>query len=150
MGIKKYTPKVLPPTLDELKAKKNLEIKSTLAQIRSEGFMTSFGFKIDCGERNVNDFANGLMMIQATNMTEIIVKDFDNQTHVLSGDDYKTMVIELGGYISKLLGNKWQLNELVKVATIDNISDIYWRNAITDEETLETTGYEYNPILGGE
>lgn len=149
LNIVKEVPEQKPePSLEELKERKNQEIKNTLAQLREEGFITSLGFKIDITKEHFDLFKDGKLLLEETGATETEVRDFDNEFHSLTKTEFNDMILEAGVYISNLVKNKWILNKLVTEAqTKEEIQNIYWRKALMDEGNLDITGYEYNPLL---
>ena len=151
-NIEKYIEPVVEATLEELKDHKKSEIKQTLEQIQKEGCLTTLGFKIDFQKENRDDFTGGLLLMQNAGLTEMSIRDFDNVNHMLSSEEYTQMCLEMGQYYNNLLSEKWTLDDLLSEATTkEEVEAIYWRNAIyEDEEELEISHYEYNPILGRE
>lgn len=151
LNIEKVEPEPKPePTIEELKAQKSKEIKNNLNKLRKEGFETSLGFRIDITKEHFDLFKDGKILLQETGATQTEVRDYYNQFHTLSKEDYDAMVLEAGLYIHQLLNEKWILNKEVDNATeLQQVKDIYWREAVySDEEQMEVSGYEYNPILG--
>lgn len=141
-------PKVREISLKELKIIKNNEIKTTLDAITKEGCALSLGFKIDFETHNRTEFALGLQLINETGLSEMTIRDFDNVNRTISAAEYKQMVLEMADQFNKLLADKWMLNKAVEDATtVEEVEAIFWRREIYDEENMELTGYEYNPIL---
>lgn len=148
LNIEKYTPPVIEPTLEEVKKRKVEEIKSTFEQIKTEGFTSSTGVKIDCGDENVNDFTQGFIFGKEKNKTDIDIIDYDNNKVSLTFTEYKDLVLELGDYKMSTIYKKNTLRELVNTATtIEEVEAVYWRTPIYDEDGLLIIGYNYNPIL---
>ena len=148
MGIEPYVEKVKVPTLEEMKAQQLNGVKNTHTQIKEEGFMTSLGFKIDCKDRDVNNFANGKQLLDASGVTETIVIDYDNQTHTISATDYTKIVLELGGYVMQLLKEKQIMRGLINVATTKTaLKKVYWRKGVYDEDGMTLLKWEYNPLM---
>jgi len=150
LNIEKYVAPEVMPTLDEVKENKLKELKVVHQQIKTEGFITSLGFKIDCEDKNVNDFANGKQLLDVAGLDSINVVDYDNVTRELTAEQYTNMVVELGAYMMQLLMEKQTLRDLVNEATtIEEAKDVYWRTPIyEDEQEIIISGYEYNTILG--
>lgn len=144
LGIEKYIQPEVEVTIEQLKKSKIEEIKSVFLQMQSEGFECSNGIKLDCREKDkINWLTVKLSAVPQP------IKDFNNQVHTeLSAEDISLMMQELEGYYQKLYKNKWSLEQLVQASeTKEELEEIYWRKPLMDEETLETTGYEYNPLL---
>lgn len=140
----RYTEK----TLEQIKISKLSEFKSVHQQIKSEGFTSSLGIKIDCEDNNLNDFANNKLLLDVSGASGTKVIDYDNNSIDMNKDDYTILVLELGSYIMNLLNDKQTLRTLVNNSTTkEEVESIYWRNAIMDEDTLEVLSYEYNEVL---
>lgn len=83
-------------------------IKNTHLVELTKGFMTSFGFRIDCKKENIEDFNLQLSRLeQNPSITEVMVVDYNDEEHVLSRADFITMVVEVGEYYFSLYGRKW-------------------------------------------
>lgn len=133
--------------LEDFKASKNKEIKNTLFEIMEEGFTDSTGVKIDIKEQDRANWMSNLELMSLAGQTETEIRDFNNVTHILTFDEYKSLVIEAGAYIQQQFQNKWKLNQLVKEAlTHQDVDDIYWRKANYDEND-EFVDYTYNGVL---
>jgi len=148
LGIKKYIEPVKVKTLAELKKEKLVEIKSTHQQIKTEGFMTSLGFKIDCDDKSINNFANGKQLLDISKASQTLVVDFDNVSHTVIATDYTKIVLELGGYIIKLLTEKQRARDLVnKVTTKIELANVYWRKPILAADMFTVTSWKYNSLV---
>ena len=72
------------------------------------GCPTSLGFKIDCMENNVADFSQTLGLIIANpDMTEVLVRDYNNVNHTITVDQYKQMCLELGAHVMSVRQAYW-------------------------------------------
>ena len=72
-----------------------------------DGYLTALGFRVDIKQVNVVDWSASLQMLQVSGETEIEVGDYDNQTHVISSEDYAMMCLEMGAYLRGLRSRKW-------------------------------------------
>ena len=134
--------------LEVFKTSKLSEIKNTHLEIKSEGFTSTSGIKIDCEDKNLNDFANGKLLMDISGGTESRVIDYNNISHDLSAEDYTSLVLELGGYIIKLLNDKQILRGLINKSTTHlEVSEVYWRKANYSEDELEFIDYTYSPLV---
>lgn len=142
------TYEVLEIPLEEFKQTKLLEIKQTHEQILTEGFISTTGIKIDCEDKNLNDFSNALSLLNLSDANGLAIVDFVNNTINLSKVEYESLLLELGQYVTKLLFDKQILRGLVNncLSHIE-VNDIYWRKLNYKENSEEVIGFTYNPIL---
>lgn len=81
----------------------------------SEGCPTSLGFKIDCLPSNVSDFDQTLSLLSLANAENVLVKDYDNEEHTLTIEQYKQMCLELGIHVMTLRHNRWVAINTIKI-----------------------------------
>jgi len=99
----------------ELTAEANKEY-AKLSQIETleAGCPTSLGFRIDCMDNNKTDFDQTLGLISVyPAMTTVLVRDYDNENHTITVDQYKQMCLELGAHVMSVRQAYW--------ADIDNV-----------------------------
>lgn len=83
-------------------------IKTIHDQKILDGYMTSFGFRVDIEPRNVTDWSASLQMLQISGAEQIDVCDYDNRTRMLTSDQYRQMCLEIGAYLMALRAKKWE------------------------------------------
>ncbi len=114
------TPEPYVPTVED----KVQEHKSAYLAKLSEGFLTSAGFMIDCMENNQVDFALRLQLEEAARAQDstrddlILVRDYNNVNHQVTFEEFKSICLELGEYISgqrellwSMIDNEYQQGE---------------------------------------
>lgn len=101
----------LNPTLEELKEQKIQEIKMKFDAQHYLGFVCSNGIKVDCRESDkINWLSNYL------SFDNPYVRDFDNNTHLVTEEEYKTMYSELKNHYGSLWIQKGEYNNQVNNA----------------------------------
>jgi len=131
--------------LEEYKDTKKKEFKKTFQQILTEGFTTSSGIKLDCKQENINNFTNNIMFMEKMGGNQTTVRDFNNQEHTFTLQEFEDMLKELGQHWKTQFNNKWTLDKKVDVATThQEVHDIYWRKAVHSDE-MEFSHWEYHP-----
>lgn len=81
----------------------------------SAGCPTTLGFKIDCLPSNVSDFEQTLSLLSLTGAESVLVKDYDNEEHTLTIEQYKQMCLELGIHVMTLRHNRWAAINAIKI-----------------------------------
>ncbi|HAG52303.1 MAG TPA: hypothetical protein DCL21_00775 [Alphaproteobacteria bacterium] len=132
--------------LDTFKQNKLNEFKQVHNQIKTEGFTSpTLDIKIDCEDRNLNDFSNALVMLNESGANGLAIVDYEDNVHNLSKADYKVLVLQLGDYVTKLLFDKQKLRNLVNnCTTYEEVDVIVWRTPIYGEDELEVIDWVYN------
>ena len=134
---------IIELTLDDLKAQKIAEIKSTFEQITNEGFECSNEIKIDIREK---DKANWIIALQSGQ--DQTIRDFNNTIHNITFAEFASMFNEAMLYYKQILGIKWLLEDMVNNSTTkEEVESIWWRKPLFDESGLKIIGYEYNEVL---
>ncbi len=138
---------VIDIPLEDLKEAKNLEIKNTLIEIKSEGFVCSNEIKVDCRD---SDRFNWDFAFRNDNL-KTTVKDFNNELHQTTIEEFDIMYGELMQHYIKLNNDKWKLNELVRIVeTANELEEIFWRKAkYSESEDLIPVfeGWDYHSSL---
>lgn len=147
-NIIKYNPEVVEvvKTLDEVKTRKLLEIKSTMSEILNEGYITpSKQIKVDIRPSDMANWVSNQVLMDKAGLIETTVRDYDNVSHVVTAAEYTVMAMEIGAKVTGVYNTKWQLQNSVNDATtISEVDAIYWRRPIYDNETeLNIIGYDY-------
>ena len=93
----------------ELTSEANKEYaKLSQTETLQAGCPTSLGFRIDCMDKNKTDFDQTLGLISIyPAMTEVLVRDYDNNNHTVTVDQYKQMCIELGVHVMTIRQDYW-------------------------------------------
>lgn len=115
--------------LDVAKEIKLEEIKLSHENSFFLGADTSFGFKVDCRPSDISNWTSSLTLLQTLgeNAPNINIRDFTNETHELTFDQYKQLCIELGNHYLGLYYKKWDLEDKIKNAkTISDVELINW------------------------
>lgn len=150
LNIVKVEVQPVEKTIEQIKSLKENEIKFTYDEIRKEGFLTSIGIKFDFDDESLNNYTQAFILIREINMAEIDIIDYDNVTHTVTFEQLKTALTEMGAKKVELLHVRRMFkNMILEATTKEEVEAIYWRKQILNEETMEVTGYNYNPILGG-
>ena len=97
-------------------------IKQYHADIISAGYLTSMGFRVDIEQSNVVDWSAALQLLQLSGATETEVCDYDNQTHVLTVEQYTQMCGEMGLYLTGLRSKKWAIRNAIDAAENDDLA----------------------------
>lgn len=112
-----YTEEPIP--LETLKAQKTARIKQAFLNWRNNEatLISSLGFKVDSNERANTDVAGLLVAYEENQYALITFRDADNEFHVLSYAQVKTLqkeIVENGSYAYT---QKWELDTQVASAT---------------------------------
>ena len=91
-------------------------IKQYHADIIAAGYLTSMGFLVDIEQSNIVDWSAALQLLQLSGATETEVCDYDNQTHVLTVEQYTQMCGEMGLYLTGLRSKKWAIRNAIDAA----------------------------------
>lgn len=83
----------------------------TLENNLCEGCQTSLGFKIDCKQKNLSDWASTMQSLEDRvkvnpGVTERI-RDYNNIDHFLTHEQYRVMYQELIAHVASLRQQKW-------------------------------------------
>jgi len=97
-------------------------IKQYHADIISAGYLTSMGFRVDIEQSNVVDWSAALQLLQLSGATETEVCDYDNQTHILTVEQYTQMCGEMGLYLTGLRSKKWAIRNAIDAAENDDLA----------------------------
>lgn len=138
--------------IEDFKKTKIEQIKQTLNQITNEGFTCSNNIKLDCRESDKTNWIS-VRILALENPTGVqTIRDFNNDVHFdLSNTEIKQMMGELLNHYNVLYSNKWVLEQEINACEFHkDIDAIYWRKPIYTLDGMTITGYDYNPILGGE
>lgn len=78
------------------------------------GCPISLGFRIDCLPSNVSDFDQTLSLLSLAGAENVLVKDYDNEEHTLTIEQYKQMCLELGIHVMNLRHNRWAAVDAIR------------------------------------
>lgn len=116
------------------KPAKSIELKVACEEELKKGLLvlvgsTSFpvGFKIDC-TRNDATFLSAVYNEMVLNSkTEIVFRDYDNTSRLITMSEFLTLLGELSTHISTQLAKKWSLQDSISgCATIAEVNAIIW------------------------
>lgn len=113
--------------LEVYKTKRKNAIKTSYETELTQGLTVTAGFKIDCDNRDNNNFSTNYNYIKLKGLTSTTVRDYDNLTHTLTLAEYETMCLELGDHVTTLYGKKWTLQKQIDDATtLQEVKAVVW------------------------
>ncbi len=124
-------PEFLPPTLEELRAKKLRDIQRAFAATETEGHvLSSLGFEINANERANRDIAGLIIMMTATGQEQTLFCDYNNIMQPVSLENLRTLQMEVIGYGQELYAKKWALRDRAMAATTpEELAALRWDGA---------------------
>lgn len=130
-------------SIDTIRNKKTNELNKAFSDINKKAtIMSSLGFSIDAGETANRDITGLITVMEATGLTDTQFCDANNEFHVVSLDDCKTMLLEIIQNAQAIYQQKWAYREYI--ATEDNVKDLNNLNIqfttlsfIEEEEVVE-------------
>lgn len=118
---------MLKPTLDEIKNRKNSDIKSAYHDKTLGGFSCSNGIKLDCRESDKINWLVLKLNCQTNPDTKKTIKDFHNTAKELDNNEVAKMLKELEDYYSFLLYTKWEKQkEILNCISEEEVNSISW------------------------
>lgn len=103
--------------LNVLKDMQRKYLEEQFDLIRDLGCLCSNNIKLQCAEKDISRWGQAKDLIDLTSLTEIEVRDFDNNNRVVSVEVFNTMMIEVVVYMQSLLSSLWEKKDLVTSAT---------------------------------
>jgi hypothetical protein len=104
-------PVIEPIPSSEILETQKAAIKQAYSDTLSEGCPTSFGFRVDCMPSNQLDFSGAFQIMQVAAQMDptvtTIVRDYDNQNHVMTFQEYTQLCLELGMYVTQKRQEMW-------------------------------------------
>jgi len=100
-----------------LKTMQRRYIEDQFNEVRKAGYTCSNDMKLQCEEKDLFRWGQAKDIIELANLTEILVRDYDNNDTLVSVEDFNTMMIEIGVYTQSLLAAVWAKKNLVDAAT---------------------------------
>lgn len=85
------------------------------------------GFKIDSTREDATFLSAVYNDAILQNKTELVFRDYDNTSRLITMDEFKMLLSELSAHISKSLAKKWSLQDAVdSCKNIEEINAIVW------------------------
>ena len=114
-------------SLDQLKSQKKQLIKQSFLKTLENGYLTSFGFRVDAKLEDLNNFDILLKYAEMANLDTITIRDYNNIVRTLSIDDFRQLCIELGNFLQNQFQKKWSLQAQIDQASNENeLEKIKW------------------------
>lgn len=119
-----------PPTLDEARAAKLMEISAAFERAGSTAHvMSSLGFEIDANERANRDTEGLITVFTATGAAGTMFCDYNNVMREVTLEQLKTIRLEIIAHGQALYAKKWVLREAVNAAqTVADIQAVVWED----------------------
>lgn len=83
----------------------------------AKGVTITSGLKLDCQDKNINDWGNTKLLMDAASMTSVDICDYDNATHTLTAAEYTQLVLEVGAHYQSVYSQKWLRRQQLAAAT---------------------------------
>ena len=109
--------------IETIRNKKNNELANAFKKINDNAtVMSSLGFPIDAGETANRDINGLITVMEITGLTNTQFCDANNEFHVVSLEDCKTMLLEIIQNAQALYQQKWAYRDAI--ATIEDIKEL--------------------------
>lgn len=113
--------------LADAKFAKCAEIKTAAEAAISSPLDTPYGFPVDTGLSDIIMWREGATMAAAAGLTEMTVRDYNNQTHVVSVADAQAISVLQAQFYQSMYQKKWRLQDQVSAAqTLEDVAAIVW------------------------
>ena len=110
-------------SIESIRSKKVNELASAFKKINSNAtIVSSLGFTIDAGETANRDINGLITVMEATGLNSTQFCDANNEFHVVSLADCKTMLLEIIQNAQALYQQKWAYRDYI--ASEENIADL--------------------------
>lgn len=125
--------------IETIRNKKINELNEAFTDINKKATVTSsLGFSIDAGETANRDINGLITVMEATGLSSVQFCDANNEFHVVSLEDCKTMLLEIIQNAQALYQQKWSYREYIEIE--DNIEEL--NNLTIEFTTLSFNGEE--------
>lgn len=137
LGCKPY-----PPTLEEARADKLVEIHQAFIEVEETGHLaSSLGFTINATPRALRDIAGLITVLEASGEAGTVFCDYQNQMQPVTLADLKTLHLEVIAHGQTLYARKWALREQANAAqTFEELAAV--KVAFLFEPTTSNTPLE--------
>jgi hypothetical protein len=99
-----------PPTPEQLKA----AIDTSQAAIQAAGFTCSNGIKLQVREHDLVRWNQLATSIIAFSPPSVLIRDFDNENHVVTREVALQMLGEVAGWFQTFLSETWSLKDAIQ------------------------------------
>ena len=114
--------------LDYWKTKRKQYIKQKFMESFNNGYTCFNGITMDCKLEDIDKLDKGYRLAQKLNQTEMLIRDFYNQEHILQLSEVDQMLTELGINYQQQWQKKINLQKQINEATtIDEVMNIDWQ-----------------------
>lgn len=116
--------------LQRAKDKQNAIIKQGFEGADDNGLTVTLSIgdvKVDCARENQNDFLQAYEKAQREGATEVYIRDYNNDYHVVTPADCQTVYYAIQDYGIDMYNKKWTKQTLIESkTTIEEVEAITW------------------------